>query len=267
MSAETNVGHAMRKTILKLLVLVTAGFFSPAAQAQLAGSGTSLGPSDPTYPFYRIRYLADIVERDRGSETLIEEGVFNTDAQAREVINVLAHLVIAWRVDCACEEIRRDVFGAADLEERLMLMLNDSGYVSRLVPAAEVPALPDYVGVLTPYLILAGDGSISSNTGWFDQDRSNIWGWGPGGTSSRTSTTLDPDNPRQYARVNYNGIFVDSRLESYVQARIGQLMSGYRLDDPVSLCAFAALERSPDDMMSWVLIEDLRRTWSGGGSQ
>lgn len=265
MSAETNVGHAMRKTILKLLVLVTAGFFSPAAQAQLAGSGTSLGPSDPTYPFYRIRYLADIVERDRGSETLIEEGVFNTDAQAREVINVLAHLVIAWRVDCACEEIRRDVFGAANLEERLMLMLNDSGYVSRLVPAAEVAALPDYVGVLTPYLILAGDGSRSSNTGWLDQDHWNNWGWGASRTG--TSTTLDPANPSQYARVDYNGIFVDTRLESHVQTRIGQLMAGYRLDDPVSLCAFAALERSPDDMMSWVLIEDLRRTWSGGGSQ
>lgn len=255
----------MRKTILKLLVLVTAGFFSPAAQAQLAGSGTSLGPSDPTYPFYRIRYLADIVERDRGSETLIEEGVFNTDAQAREVINVLAHLVIAWRVDCACEEIRRDVFGAADLEERMMEMLSEAGYVSRLVPSSEVASLPDFVGVLSPYLTLSGDGYRDSNAGWSDRDQLNNWGWGLGGTG--TSTTLDPDNPRQYARVDYNGIFVDTRLESHVQTRIGQLMAGYRLDDPVSLCAFAALERSPDDMMSWVLIEDLRRTWSGGGSQ
>lgn len=255
----------MRKIIIPLLALMAAGLSGPAAQAQLAGGGAVLGPSDPTYPPYRIRYLVDLVERDQGSDTLIEEGVFNTSEQAEEVINLLAHLVIAWRVDCACEEIRRDVFGAADLEERMMVMLNESGYVSRLVPAAEVSTLPDFVRVLTPYLTLAGDGYRDSNTGWSDRGQLNDWGLGFGGTG--TSTTLDPDNPRQYARADYNGIFVDTRLASHVQARIGQLMGGYRIDDPVSLCAFAALERSPDEMMSWVLIRDLRRTWAEGDAQ
>jgi len=255
----------MRKMILPLLALVMAGLSGPAAEAQIAGGGTALGPSDPTYPPYRIRYLEDLVVRDEGSDTLIEEGVFNTSAQAQEVIDLLAHLVIAWRVDCACEEIRRDVFGAADLEERMMEMLSEAGYVSRLVPSSEVASLPDFVGVLSPYLTLSGDGYRDSNAGWSDRDQLNNWGWGLGGTG--TSTTLDPDNPRQYARVDYNGIFVDTRLAGHVQTRIGQLMGGYRLEDPASLCAFAALERSPDEMMSWVLIKDLRRTWAEGDAQ
>ena len=89
----------MRKMILHLLALVMAGLSGPAAEAQIAGGGTALGPSDPTYPPYRIRYLEDLVVRDEGSDTLIEEGVFNTSAQAQEVIDLLAHLVIAWRVD------------------------------------------------------------------------------------------------------------------------------------------------------------------------
>ena len=255
----------MRKKIIPLLGLLMTGLFSPVAQAQTAGGGGALGPSDPTYPPYRIRYLADIIERDQGSTTLIEEGVFNTEQQANEVINLLSHLIISWRVDCACEEHRRDVFGAADLEERMMGMLNEAGYVSRLVPSSELGSVPDFVGVLTPYLILSGNGYRESNSGWSDENQSNAWGWNLGGGG--TSTTLDPNNPRQYARVDYNGIFVDTRLSSQVQARIGQLMGGYQVDDPTSLCAFAALERSPDDMMSWVLIRDLRRTWSGEDGQ
>lgn len=214
--------------------------------------------TDPSYPNYRIRYLADIIDRDDGGDRIVEEGVFNTTAQANEVINILAHLVVAWRVDCACEEIRRDVLGANDLEDDLMAMLSSYGYVSRLVPSSDVGSLPPFVGVLTPYLILNGDGFRGDSYG---SDRDPYWmnWWGGGGGST---TTLDPSNPRQYARVDQMGIFVDTRLSGYVQNRISQLLGGYQLNDPTSLCAFAALERSPDDMMSWVLIPDLRKTWS-----
>ena len=250
------VERHMRKTLLSLMAVLTAGLSGLTAQAQ------AVGPTDPTYPPYRIRYLADLIEEDQGSTRLIEEGVFNTEAEANQVINLLAHLAIAWRVDCACEEVRRDVFGAADLEDRLMEMLRDGGYVSRLVPAAEVGSLPDFVRVLTPYLLLNGDGYRGSNPYWSHDERSNDWGPIIGG--STTSLTLDPSNPRQYARVDFNGIYVDTRLDGYVDNRIRQLMGAYRIDDPASLCAFAALERSPDDMMSWVLIRDLRRTWGDG---
>lgn len=74
---------------------------------------------------------------------------------------------------------------------------------------------------------------------------------------------LNPNDPRQYARVDHLGIFVDSRLSSFLLSRVSQVMSGYLIDDPVSLCAFAALDRSPDDMLSWVLIRDLRKAWPG----
>lgn len=213
--------------------------------------------ADPTYPNYRIRYLADIIERDDGGDRLIEEGVFNTIPQANEVINILAHLLIAWRVDCACEEIRRDVMGANDLEEDLMELLSAYGYVSRLVPSSEVGSLPSFVRVRTPYVILNGNGFREDN---YSSDNDPPWmGWWGGGGGS--TTTLDPSNARQYARVDHMGIFVDTRLGGYVQSRVSQILGGYQMNDPTSLCAFAALERSPDDMMSWVLIPDLRATW------
>jgi hypothetical protein len=235
----------LRKSIITAAVGAVIGLTPTFAAAQ----------SDPTYPEYRIRYLSDWIERDEDGERLVEEGVFNTTAQANQVINVLAHLMIAWRVDCACEEVRRDVMGADDLESDLLEMLTEYGYVSRLVPASEVGSLPPFVRVLTPYLTLSGSGYRGETGGGWSP-----WtNWGGGGSS----TTLDPNNPRQYARVDNMGIFVDTRLSGQVQDRARQLMGGYRLDDPASLCAFAALERSPDDMMSWVLIRDLRRTWSG----
>jgi len=215
----------------------------------------SAAQTDPSYPNYRIRYLQDLTYRDEGEEVLVEEGVFNTTAQANEVINILAHLAVAWHVDCACEEIRRDVLGANDLEDDLMEMLSAYGYVSRLVPSSDVGSLPSFVGVLTPYILLSGDGFRDQNYG--SNDNVPWWLWNSG-----SNATLDPSNPRQYARVDHMGIFVDTRLSGYVQTRVGQLLGGYRLNDPASLCAFAALERSPDDMMSWVLIPDLRDTWS-----
>lgn len=238
----------MRKRLALGFIMVLGSLIPDVSSAQ----------SDPTYPNYRIRYLADIVQRDEGNDHLIEEGVFNTSEQAEEVINLLAHLAIAWHVDCACEEIRRDVLGVEDLEDDLMGMLTAYGYVSRLVPASEVSSLPDYVGVLTPYLILNGEGfrdDVSPEAG----DLSWIATSGQGSTA-----TLDPSNPQQYARVDDMGIFVDTRLSAYLQDRVNQVLGGYILNDAVSLCAFAALERSPDDMMSWVLIRDLRRTWSEG---
>jgi len=215
--------------------------------------------TDPSYPNYRIRYLADRIEREREGETLIEEGVFNTAAQANEVINVLAHLLIASRVECACDEIRRDVIGASELEDELMLKLSSYGYVARLVPASEVVSLPRFVGVRTPYLILSGDGFRGSGSG----NNGRLWNGFDGGAT----TTLDPNNPRQYARTDMSGIFVDTRLSGYVQTRVGQLMGGYQIDSPPSLCAFAGLDRSPDEMMSWLLIPDLRDTWSGEAGQ
>lgn len=243
----------MRKILMCGAIAAVTGLTPALAEAQ----------TDPSYPNYRIRYLADIIERDDGADRLIEEGVFNTTAQANEVINVLAHLVVAWRVDCACEEVRRDVLGTNDLEDDLMEMLSAYGYVSRLVPSSEVRSLPPFVGVLTPYLILNGDGfSEDSYVSYNDAPWMNWWGGGGGGGGSKT--TLDPSNPRQYARVDNMGIFVDTRLSGHVQNRVSQLLGGYQLNDPISLCAFAALERSPDDMMSWVLIRDLRATWSGG---
>lgn len=217
--------------------------------------------ADPTYPNYRIRYLADVIDRDEDGERLVEEGVFNTTSQANEVINLLAHLVIAHQVDCSCEGVRRDVIGAAELEEELMGMLSGYGYVSRLVPSAEVGGLPAFVGVLTPYLTLNGDGFRESNQQSWGGSPWNGW-WGSGGTS-----TLDPSNPRQYARVDNMGIFVDTRLSGYVRSRISQILSGYQIGTPSSLCAFAALDHAPDDMISWVLIRDLRATWPGGEAQ
>jgi hypothetical protein len=240
-------GNAMRKLLKALLLASLFGGAVPAAHAQ-SGGDVSVTPNSVTYPPYRIRYLADIIERDEGRDRLIEEGVFDTRGQADEVINILAHLRIAWSVDCVCEEYRRDVIGASSLEDRLMIMLRDYGYVSRLVPSSEVGSLPTFVGVLTPYLTLPGDGY-----------RDDYSGSGLGGTS----TTLNPNDPRQYARVDHLGIFVDSRLSSFLLSRVSQVMSGYLIDDPVSLCAFAALDRSPDDMLSWVLIRDLRKTWPG----
>lgn len=229
------------------------------AIAAVAGLTPALAEAqtDPSYPNYRIRYLADLIDRDEDGEQLIEEGVFNTAAQANEVVNVLAHLVVAWRVDCACEEVRRDVLGANELEDDLMEMLSAYGYVSRLVPSSEVGSLPSFVRVRTPYVILNGNGFREDN---YSSDNDPPWmGWWGGGGGS--TTTLDPSNARQYARVDHMGIFVDTRLGGYVQSRVSQILGGYQLNSPTSLCAFAALERSPDDMMSWVLIPDLRATW------
>lgn len=220
---------------------------------------TSTTPTSVTYPPYRIRYLADIIERDEGQDRLVEEGVFNTAAQANEVINILAHLRVAQYVDCACEEYRRDVVGAAYLEESMMGMLRDYGYVSRLVPAAQVSTLPEFVRVLSPYLILSGNGFREDNYNGYQYLNGVNW-WNEQGGAS-TTPTLNPADPRQYARVDHLGVFVDTRIETFVQDRVVQLMGGYRIDDPVSLCAFAALDRSVDDMMHWVLIEDLRRNW------
>jgi hypothetical protein len=222
-------------------------------------SNPSITPSSVTYPPYRIRYLADIIERDEGQDRLVEEGVFNTTAQANEVINILAHLRVAHFVDCTCEDYRRDAVGATLLEDSMLEMLRDYGYVSRLVPSSQVAALPDFVGVMTPYLILSGNGFRENNYGGYNfLNGGNWWNdqWG-----ASTTPTFNPNDPRQYARVDHLGIFVDTRIETFVQNRVIQLMGGYRLDDPVSLCAFAALDRSLDDMMSWVLIKDLRRNW------
>jgi hypothetical protein len=216
-------------------------------------------PVSVTYPPYRVRYLADLIDRDRDGERLIEEGVFNTVPQANEVINILAHLTIAGLVDCSCEEYRRDAINALILENQMMALMRDAGYISRLVPASEVGSLPPYVRVLTPYLILNGDGYRDSNYAWYGSDPDRGW-WG-GGPSS--STVLNPSDPRQYARVDFSGVFVDTRLSSHVRARVDQLMGGYRVDDRESLCAFAALDRPISDMMSWVLIRDERSTWSG----
>lgn len=230
-----------------------------AAWAVLA-PGPSSAQSDPTYPNYRIRYLADIVDGDRGMGSVSEEGVFDTEAQASEVIDILAHLVVAWRVDCACDAVRRDAIGAGNLEADLMEMLSAYGYVSRLVPSAEVGSLPGFVGVLSPYLVLNGDGFRDDVQ---DEERRASW-WMLQARDMNT-TTLDPGNPYQYARADHMGIFVDTRLAGFVQARVNQLLGGYRVDDPDSLCAFASLDRSPDDMMSWVLIRDFRRTWTENG--
>lgn len=230
----------MRKLLMRGAMAVVTCLTPALAEAQ----------TDPSYPNYRIRYLADIIDRDDDGDRLIEEGVFNTIAQANEVINILAHLVIAWHVDCACEEIRRDVIGVNDLEEDLMERLSSYGYVSRLVSSSDVGSLPPFVAALTPYLILNGSG--------FREDNNRSYRGG-------STMTLDPSNSRQYARVDPMGVFVDTRLSGYVADRVSQLLGGYLLNDATSLCAFAALERSPDDMMSWVLIPDLRSTWSGEG--
>lgn len=242
----------MRKTIISAALATLTALTPSLASAQ----------TNTSYPNYRIRYLQDLTYRDEGQEVLVEEGVFNTTAQANEVINVLAHLVIAHQVDCSCEEVRRDVMGAADLEDDLMGMLSSYGYVSRLVPSAEVSSLPSYVRVLTPYLILNGDGFRDSNTSSGGSSPWYTW-WGSGGSS----TTLDPSNRRQYARVDNMGIFVDTRLSGYVSNRVSQIMGGYQISNPSSLCAFAALEHSPDDMISWVLIRDHRSTWGEAVSQ
>lgn len=204
--------------------------------------------SGPNVPYYRIRYLADV--RD-GEGDLIEEGVFDEVSQANVAIDLLAHLLIAYRVDCACETYRRDVFGANDLEERLRSGLSGSGYVPRLVPAPQVASLPEGTILTTPYLRLSGDGYLGSS------------GWGGGWGSAPTTTVFNPNDPSLYVRLTVDSVFIDTRLESFVLSRVNQLMGGYTLNDPTSLCAFAALERSPDNMLSWVLIEDLRRTWPG----
>jgi len=221
----------------------------------------SITPSSVTYPPYRIRYLADIIERDEGQNRLVEEGVFNTTSQANEVINILAHLRVAYHVDCACEGYRRDAINAGYLEEDMFGMLQVYGYLSKLVPSSQVSALPEYVGVMTPYLILSGNGYREDNYSGYSYF--NGWNerWGTFG--SVTSPTLNQNDPRQYARVDHMGIFHDTRIEPLVQSRVTQIMGGYRIVDPASLCAFAALDRSIDDMMSWVLIRDLRRNWSG----
>ena len=212
-------------------------------------------PVSVVYPPYRVRYLADLIDYDRDGSRLIEEGVFNTVPQANEVINILAHLTIAGRVNCSCEEHRRDVINATILENQMFQLMQEAGYVPRLVPASEVGSLPAYVRVLTPYLNLNGDGyRDNSGWGWSDQDQG---GWG-----GSTSITLNPASPGQYARVDFAGIFVDTRLSGLLDAQVRQLMGGYRIDDPDSLCAFAALDRPISDMMSWVLIRDERRTWS-----
>jgi hypothetical protein len=224
----------------------------------------STTPSSVTYPPYRIRYLADIIERDEGQDRLVEEGVFNTPSQANEVINILAHLRVATQVDCACEDYRRDAINAGYLEENMFGLLQGYGYVSRLVPSSQVSTLPDYVGVMSPYLVLSRSGFRDENyTGYNYSNGINGWNdqWGLFG--SVTTPTLNPNDPRQYARVDHKGVFHDTRIEPLVQARVTQIMGGYRIDDPASLCAFAALDRSIDDMMSWVLIRDLRRNWSG----
>jgi hypothetical protein len=208
--------------------------------------------SNTSYPNYRIRYLQDLTDRDEGQVVLVEEGVFNTTAQANEVINILAHLVIAHQVDCSCVRVRRDVLGVAELEDDLMGMLSSYGYVSRLVPSSEVSSLPSFVRVRTPYLTLYGDGFRDSNTTSDDDPN---------------PTFLNPSGGRQYARVDNMGIFVDTRLKGYVDGRVSQILGGGRISSPSSLCNFAARNHSPDDMISWVLIPDLRATWGSEGAQ
>lgn len=211
----------------------------------------------PNAPYYRIRYLADVYDGEGG---LIEHGVFDTTAQANEIINLLAHLTIAYRVDCSCEEYRRDVFATHEMEEDILERLPFYGYIPRLVPSSQVSSLPEGFPVTTPYLQLTNGGYY----GWWWSGWS-WWGWG---NQSPTSMTFNPNDPNQYARLSPISIFIDTRLESQVMGRVQQLMGGYQLNNPDSLCAFAALERSNDDMLSWVIIKDLRRTWperSGGG--
>jgi len=118
--------------------------------------GPSFQPnSGPNAPYYRIRYLSD---RDNGDGDLIEHGVFDTQSQATEIIDMLAHLTIAYRVDCTCEEYRRDVFGSHELEEDILERLPQYGYIPRLVAAPQVALLPEGYPVTTPFLRLSGDG-------------------------------------------------------------------------------------------------------------
>jgi len=248
----------MRKPFHLLAAIVLGTIASLPADPARADhdDGPSFDPhSGPNAPYYRIRYLADLDDGDGG---LIEEGVFNTSGQANEVINLLAHLTIAYRIDCTCEDYRRDVFGAHEMEEEILEMLPQYGYIPRLVPAPQVAGLPDGYPVTTPYLRLNGDGYY----GWW-----NSWGYWGWGYQTPTTMTFNPNDPTLYARLTPISVFIDTRLESAVLSRVQQLMGGYQLTNPQSLCTFAGLDRSPDDMLSWVIIRDQRRTWaerSGG---
>ena len=244
--------HLITAFLLATLVAQLPG----PVRAESDGSPGFNPEAGPNAPYYRIRYLADV---DDGDGNLIENGVFNTSAQASEVVNLLAHLTIAYRVDCTCEEYRRDVFGTQEMEEELLEMLPQYGYIPRLVAAPQVASLPDGYPVTTPYLRLNGNGYY----GWW-----NSWGYWGWGYQTPTTTTFNANDPNLYARLTPISIFIDTRLESAVLSRVQQLMGGYQLTNPESLCAFAALDRSPDNMLSWVIIRDLRRTWaerSGGG--
>ncbi|PTX52430.1 hypothetical protein IQ03_01318 [Gemmobacter caeni] len=250
----------MRKPILTLalLLLGATAALAPAPVIAESDGGPSFNPhSGPNAPYYRIRYLADL---DDGEGGLIEHGVFDTSAQASEIINLLAHLTIAYRVDCSCEEYRRDVFGTQEMEEEILDLLPQYGYIPRLVPAPQVASLPEGYPVTTPYLRLSGNGFYGWWGGWGN------WGWG---YQTPTTMTFNANDPNLYARLTPISIFIDTRLESAVLSRVQQLMGGYQLTDPESLCAFIALDRSPDNMLSWVTILDQRRTWAerSGGAQ
>lgn len=197
-------------------------------------------------PNYLIRYFNDQRYRDEGQWFIREEGIFDTVREGNEVVRILAHLYIAYRVDCACEEIRRDAIGAIELEEQLMTGLPRTGYNPRLIPAADVGDLPAYLIASPPYVEFPRFGPVVGRN-----------------ANGSATNSFDPNNDRLYARGTVESVFRDTRIRGNVLSRADQIMGGHDINDATSLCAYAENVHNNGALISTVLIEDLRRTWEG----
>lgn len=210
------------------------------AQAQVFGGGVVAGG-----PNYLVRYFEDLRYRDVNNNWILQEqGIFDTASEGNRVVNHLAHLRIAYRVDCGCQDIRRDAIGAIELEESLVNGLPSTGYNPRLIPADQVGGLPARVIASPPYVRFPGFGSVTGR---------NAGGY--------ATSSFDPNDDRLYARGTDESVFQDTRIVGRVRARIGQIMGGLDINDPGDLCAYARNVHDDGTLISTLLIEDLRRTW------
>lgn len=207
-------------------------------------------------PDYFIRFLADVIDSETGA--VIEQGIFNTTGEANEAINMLALLYISREMDCRCEDIRRDVFGAYDLEEDLYEGLRGSGYIPPFIRGSDIGTLPEGTGISGTYTINPGTNGPSPEC------EDGFWGVFLGNCPQRT-TNFDASNPDLFARMDLNGIFVDTRIQANMNTRINQIMGGSNINNDASLCQFgeevAGLDEHP---LSPLVIRDLRETWPEG---
>lgn len=215
----------MRYSVNKTLIGVVCAAGIAAGVGPVVAQTATEVPTDAIYSGIqstgytsRIQYeatlLYDYWRRDHeGDWYLIEEGIFNTQAQAEFYIELLAYMEIAYTLECSCSDtVFRDDYNVASDEELLMSSLELVGYNPRHITAAEMDTLDSFY----------------------------------------TEGALEIFSGSKYLG-GANSIFSDTRLSELIRGRIAEAMGSYDYNNPTSLCAFGLANYDALNRAGWYI--------------